>query len=364
MPPGVRVTFQRRAWGALRCLVAGTLQQQLMLTVLVAEASLAHGFLPARLDVQEYSPGRYFVAWQPNDQAEAAEFVSPQPLVPVFPPHCQRERIVAPAQAAGTHARLTCEGAAGDLRGHAITIAGLDAALVEAFVSIQLLDARPQDVLLSGEDDTVTVAVPETAAQSFRGNLTTGFTHILEGLDHLLFLLTLMLIYPRAGQRIALITAFTLGHSLSLALATLGLVRPPMAPIEVLIAWTVVFASYEAARRQWGMPLPADSITDRFPWLVTGVFGFIHGFGFAAALLEVGLPASRLLLPLAAFNIGVELGQLAVLAVALALGFAWAHLCTPRNGRYRRLPAQIAPPLIGSIAMFWVLERLVGTLGR
>jgi hydrogenase/urease accessory protein HupE len=178
-----------------------------------------------------------------------------------------------------------------------------------------------------------------------------GVEHILTGFDHLLFVVALTLLVQRRRQLLATITAFTVAHSVSLALTVLGLVHVPSPPVEASIALSIVLVCGECLR-------PADSFTRRAPWAVAFAFGLLHGLGFASALLELGVPEQHVPTALLCFNLGVELGQLAI--VALVLGLRWL---------VRRLQvgrAWMRPGLVyamGSLAAFWSIDRIRAVLG-
>jgi hydrogenase/urease accessory protein HupE len=177
-----------------------------------------------------------------------------------------------------------------------------------------------------------------------------GAEHILGGIDHLLFVLALLLIV-RGGKRILMtVTAFTVAHSLTLVAATLRIVHVPGPPVEAIIALSIVFVAAEVAHGLQGRP----GLTARAPWLVAFTFGLLHGFGFAGALAEVGLPQHAIAVALLMFNVGVELGQLAFVAVVLAAGMALAQLRLDWPRWAPRVPAYA----IGSIAMLWTIERI------
>ena len=177
-----------------------------------------------------------------------------------------------------------------------------------------------------------------------------GVEHILLGVDHLLFVLALILIARNTRELIKAITAFTVAHSITLAGATLGFVHVPPKPVEAAIALSIAFVALEIVRARDGEP----GIAARAPWLVAFAFGLLHGFGFAGALSEIGLPAGHIPVALLFFNVGVEIGQLLFVAVVLSLA-ALVRLVR------RPLPhwAGLVPPyLIGSLAMFWVIQRV------
>jgi hypothetical protein len=177
-----------------------------------------------------------------------------------------------------------------------------------------------------------------------------GVEHILLGIDHLLFVLALLLITRGTWLLIKTVTAFTLAHSITLALATLGYVHVPSAPVEALIALSIVFVAVEIVRLWQGH----EGLTARAPWVVAFTFGLLHGLGFAGALSEVGLPQGQIPVALLFFNVGVEIGQLSFIAAMLCLSAAIRRIPIP-GPRWADL---VVPYAIGSIAMFWVIERV------
>jgi hypothetical protein len=181
-----------------------------------------------------------------------------------------------------------------------------------------------------------------------------GIEHILSGVDHLLFVLALVLLVQGTRRLIATITAFTAAHSLTLAGATLGWVQVPGSPVEASIALSIVFVASEIVHRRQGR----YSVTQHYPWVVAFTFGLLHGFGFAGALAQVGLPQSSIPIALLFFNVGVEIGQVLFVGAVLAVMAAgW------RAGHRLRLspPAwtwRIAPYAIGALASVWLVERI------
>jgi hydrogenase/urease accessory protein HupE len=178
-----------------------------------------------------------------------------------------------------------------------------------------------------------------------------GIGHILTGFDHLLFVVALTLLVRRGRQLLATITAFTVAHSVSLALTVLGLVHVPSPPVEASIALSIVLVCGECLR-------PAGSLTRRAPWAVAFAFGLLHGLGFASALLELGVPEQHVPTALLCFNVGVELGQLAIIAVVI--GLRWLVR------RLRLARAWMRPGLVyamGSLAAFWSIDRIRAVFG-
>ena len=179
-----------------------------------------------------------------------------------------------------------------------------------------------------------------------------GIEHILTGADHLLFVLALVLIVRSRRQLLITITAFTIAHSITLALATLNLVRIPGPPVEATIALSIVFVASEIVRLRRGR----EGLAARKPWVIAFAFGLLHGLGFAGALAEIGLPQNAIPLALLFFNVGVEIGQL-MFVVAVLAAAAIAHRLIRRHTEPRWTKVMLAY-LIGSVASFWVFERI------
>ena len=241
-------------------------------------------------------------------------------------------------------------GAGPDVAGTAVTIDGLERTITDVLVRITLADGRELERFLTPDEPSLTISFEETAALSAPVYLQLGFGHILGGLDHLAFVLLLLLLIGAGRRLVAAVTAFTLAHSLTLALAALGLVRVDAATVEAVVALSIVFLAVELAHAARGR----IGLTSRRPWLAPFGFGLLHGLAFAGTLVEVGLPRGDLVLSLLLFNVGVELGQLLFIAAALA-----AFWAVSQHGW--RVPAwtRLAPSYaVGACAMFWFIDRL------
>jgi hydrogenase/urease accessory protein HupE len=182
-----------------------------------------------------------------------------------------------------------------------------------------------------------------------------GVEHILGGIDHLLFILALLILVKGVGRLVATVTAFTFAHSLTLAAATLGFVYVPGPPVEAAIALSIVFVAAEIIHSRQGKM----ALTERFPWIVAFTFGLLHGFGFASALNEVGLPQSTIPVALLFFNVGVEVGQLIFIASVFALMALGRYLAQRLSVSQPTWSWRIPPYAIGTIAALWVIQRTV-----
>ena len=246
----------------------------------------------------------------------------------------------------------------GGLAGQAIAIDGLSATSTDMLVRIESLGGATQTERLSPTKTAFVVQVAPGSWEVARTYLWLGVEHILFGFDHLLFVLVLVILV-RDWRRVALtVTAFTVAHSITLAAATLGFVNVPGPPVEAAIALSIVLVAVEIVNARRGMP----SLTARWPWLIAFCFGLLHGFGFAGALAEVGLPQHAIPLALLFFNLGVEIGQLAFVAAILVTGELARRAMALRFG-----PAPIqrtadwldvtAAYAIGALAAYWLIER-------
>lgn len=238
------------------------------------------------------------------------------------------------------------------LDGAQVGIAGMEATFTDALVRIAPLNRPVQAERLTRDRPLTVVRAAASRWQVAQTYLTLGIEHILTGYDHLLFVIALVLLLGRLGVVVRAATAFTVAHSLTLAGTTLGLFGLAQAPVEALIALSIVFLAVEIVKQGSGN----SRLSERIPWLVAFGFGLIHGFGFAGALREIGLPQGEVPMALLTFNLGVELGQLAIIAVVLAVLSALRRLA----------PVALRPLTVGSAyaigitASFWFMQRLLG----
>jgi hydrogenase/urease accessory protein HupE len=315
----------------------------------------AHEIRPALLQIEETAPGMFEVTWKlpgKGDRALGLEPILPENLTAVAPPTVRR------VPGAWVQ-RWTYKSDGTPLVGQSISIDGLSGVQTDVLLRIELLDGSTHSTILRPNEPTFEIPARESKKEVALGMYRMGVVHILGGYDHLLFLLALMLIVTGFWRLVKTITAFTVAHSITLALATLGVVHFPTAPTEAVIALSIVFLAAEVIRMRNGEVV----LTQRYPWVVAFGFGLIHGLGFAGALSQVGIPEREVPLSLLMFNLGVETGQiLFVTVVALALAGLRQLPVTP--SRYtRRLDAwKVAPYAIGGLAAFWTIQRIVGMI--
>ena len=243
----------------------------------------------------------------------------------------------------------------GGLEGGEIRIDGLDLTATDVLVRLDFPDGTVESRRLTPGDSSFTVPAIPRPFEVVRTYLVLGFRHILEGIDHLMFVLALLILVEGKRRLVMTVTAFTLAHSLTLAGATLQLVRIPGPPVEAAIALSIMFVAAEILHGRCGQP----GLTQKYPWIVAFIFGLLHGFGFAGALAQIGLPQSSIPTALLFFNVGVEIGQLFFIACVFAV-IALGKAVLRRIGMPKMAWVSILPPyIIGSAAAFWTIQRLV-----
>ncbi len=236
------------------------------------------------------------------------------------------------------------------LDGATVGLKGMEAGSTDALLRVAPLGRPVQTERLTPGNSTFVVSAVPDGWQVARTYFVIGVEHILGGFDHLLFVIALVLLLQRGRPVVAAATAFTLAHSITLAGTTLGLFGLPQAPVEASIALSIVFLAVEIVKAKPGEP----RLSERLPWVVAFLFGLLHGFGFAGALREIGLPETDVPVALLTFNLGVEAGQLMIIAATIAAIAALARFA-PKARR----PAIIASTYaIGAVASFWFIERI------
>lgn len=311
----------------------------------------AHEIRPALLNITEQKPGWFEVTWKVpmrGDRILAIKPVFPSSLVPYGPPSSHTVPGASIQYA-------TYQMKAGSLAGETITVDGLTALQIDVLVQIRLADGTAHSAILRPDSPEITVPLKASKFEVAGSYWRMGLIHILEGIDHLLFVLALMLIVSRLMPLLKAVTAFTVAHSITLALATLGFVHVPTRPTEAIISLSIVFLAAEIIQKHNGK----TGLTERYPWVIAFGFGLFHGLGFAGALSEIGVPQHEVPLALFMFNVGVETGQLIFIAAVLGLMAVSRRLpLTVPQGVWRVLPYSI-----GSLAALWTIERVLSFMG-
>ncbi|CCM79530.1 HupE/UreJ family protein [Rhizobium mesoamericanum] len=314
-----------------------------LLTLLSMSATFAHEVRPAYLQLHEERPGEFAVLWKVPMQGDMRLALEPQ-----FSGDTEASTAVTKDVGAAEIRTWTLRAPA--LRGQTLTIGGLEATMTDALVRVEYLDGTSWTGRFTPRAPAAVIPSSKTAPGVAGVYLSLGIEHILFGVDHLLFVLALLIITRGSWLLVKTITAFTIAHSITLALATLGFVHVPQAPVEATIALSIVFVAAEIVRRDQGK----EGIAARAPWVVAFCFGLLHGLGFAGALSEIGLPEGHIPLALFFFNLGVEAGQLIFVGAVLSILaiVRRTHLALP--AWVARVPAYA----IGTLAMFWTIQRV------
>jgi len=332
---------------AARCLRA----LLLAVTGLIPLASFAHEARPAYLEIKETAPGQFSVLWRTPVLAGMR-----LPLVLQMPEGVRNLKPPAVDELADSLVeRRWIDAGPNGLAGKRIEIAGLQLTITDALVRVELLDGRTIQAIARPSQPWVEIAGSQSRWEVMGTYVVEGIRHILFGADHLLFVLGLLLIVRSGWMLVKTVTAFTVAHSITLAVATLGYASAPALPLNAAIALSILFLGPEIVRVWRG----ETSFTIRHPWVVAFAFGLLHGFGFASAMTSAGLPRQELPLALLSFNIGVELGQLGFVALVLAMERSFRVL----EVRWPRWVQALPGYTVGTLGAFWTIQRVALLVG-
>ncbi|WP_108445572.1 HupE/UreJ family protein [Halomonas denitrificans] len=307
----------------------------------------AHALDPGYLNLASLDQDRWRVTWRVPDVSGR-----PMPIAARLPESCSYEP-PPPIFDGRAWTSAWVAHCTNGLAGGRIEIAGLERTRTDVLVRYELEPGDTRVQRLTAAETAFTVSGQAGVTEILGSYIGLGVTHILEGIDHLLFVFALLLLIRDRRRLFWAVTAFTLAHSITLVAATLGWLSLPSPPVEALIALSIVFLAYELTLP----PEARDPLAQRFPWIVAFAFGLIHGLGFAGALRDIGLPEGDIPLALFAFNIGVELGQLLFIGVLLGIGVAVRRLY-PAIKQQATWLMRGSSYAIGSLAAFWVIERI------
>ncbi len=317
------------------------------LLCLFAGSAAAHPLAPSLLGLREGEGAIVEVVWKTPVLQAAGTTLRPRLPGSCGTPESTMDSIVA----GGATQRWTAQ--CGELVGTRIGVEGLERSRTDTIVRVEFRDGRKWSAVLSPDEPERIIPPTVTWLEVATDYGVIGFEHVISGVDHLLFVLGLLLLMPTARLRVATISAFTLGHSVTLAFAVLGFARVPVGLIELTIAASIFVLAIELARAP-----DTSSALRRHPWAMTGAFGLLHGFGFAGALGQIGLPQQDLALALGAFNVGIELGQLAFVVAALAVISLIGPILRLAPSAIASLPSYV----IGSTAAYWFFDRLASLI--
>jgi hydrogenase/urease accessory protein HupE len=325
-----------------------------VVAVLLAHPALSDELRPGYLEMRQTSPGTYNLLFKIPARGEDLRLA----IYVKLPEGTQDVGLPRASFSDGAYVERRAIRRDEGLAGQAVSIEGLSATSTDVLVRIESLAGAIQTERLSPTKTSFVIQTVPASGEVAATYLRLGVEHILFGFDHLLFVLALVILV-RDWRRVAItVTAFTLAHSFTLAAATLGFVNVPGPPVEATIALSIMLVSVEILNARRGK----RSLTARLPWLVAFSFGLLHGFGFAGALAEVGLPQHAIPVALLFFNLGVEIGQLAfVAAVLTAAGVFHTAMALRFDPSLVQVAANrldvIAAYVIGTVAAFWLIER-------
>jgi hydrogenase/urease accessory protein HupE len=314
------------------------------------QESVAHEVRPGLLELRESSPDAYSLLWKKPAGGETEIQIAP-----VIPDGCTMstsDRHLPTPGAFVMRGLLRCEGG---IQGKKLAIAGLESTITDVIVRIEMLDGRKWTTIIHPSQPWAQIVATQSRIAVFGGFIVEGIRHILFGADHILFVLGLLLIVKDRWMLLKTITSFTVAHSITLAIATLGYANAPMTLLNAGIALSILFLGPEIVRSWRG----ETSFTIQHPWVVAFAFGLLHGFGFASALTSAGLPRAELPLALLSFNIGVEIGQVSFVALVLLLERSFRVL----EIRWPRFAEAIPGYTVGSLGALWTIQRVAILLG-
>ncbi len=321
------------------------------LLLLMAPSLWAHESRPAYLEVKETAPGQYSLLWRTPTLAGMRLPVGLQ-----LPDDVRNLKEPATEELTDSEVtRYTIAAGPSGLSGKRIEFPGLQGTITDVLVRVEMLDGRSWTVIVHPSQPWVEITAAQTRLQVMGSFIVQGIRHILFGADHMLFVLGLLLIVKDRWMLLKTITAFTVAHSITLAIATLGYAEAPVLPLNAAIALSILFLGPEIVRSWRG----ETSFTIRHPWVVAFAFGLLHGFGFASALTSAGLPKAELPTALLSFNVGVEIGQLSFVALILLLERAFRIL----QVRWPRWAEALPGYAVGSLGAFWTVQRLAIMFG-
>jgi hypothetical protein len=316
----------------------------LILLISAAAPAGAHEIRPAFLRIREVQPSTYDMLWKTPAQGDMR-----LALDVVLPDNCRTAaapRTISVEAAAIQRWRSVCEGG---LLGKPIAIANLETTLTDVLVRFEPLEGKPKTLRMNGADPRIMLPTRESTGEIAEIYFRLGVEHILTGIDHLLFVLCLLMLIGDLKRLLGAVTAFTIAHSLTLAATSYGWIRLASAPVEACIALSIAFVAAEVLKARTGRA----TLIQQTPWLASLGFGLLHGLGFAAALRELGLPEDAVSIALLFFNVGVEAGQILFVATVLMAVFIWKRHA-PRSSAWAYRASAYAAGIAGC---FWFIER-------
>jgi hypothetical protein len=321
-----------------------------VLVIIGVRHGQAHELRPGYLEVRQTGPETFTMLWKVPARDELRLGLSLQ-----LPDNCTPQAEPLRLQTADAYTERATLACTGGLEGRRIAVDGLTATLTDVLVRLVRVDGSTHTVRLVPAAPFFVVASTPSRFQAAATYLRLGVEHILMGVDHLLFVLGLLLIVPDRCMLLKTITSFTVAHSLTLAVATLGYASAPLQPLNAAIALSILFLGPEIVRAGRG----DTSLTLRHPWVVAFAFGLLHGFGFASGLTNMALPRADIPLALLLFNLGVEAGQMLFVVLMVLLACAFRTL----DMRWPHWVEAVPAYTVGTLGAYWTLQRTALLLG-
>lgn len=330
-------------WHGCASLISGLL----FVTLWGGPGAQAHEARPAYLEIKETAQGQYTVLWRTPVLAGMR-----LPIALKLPDEVRNLREPSVEELADSLVeRHWIDAGQNGLEGKSIEFPGLQATITDVIVRVELLDGRSWTAIVRPSQPWLEITPAPGRFAVARAYVRLGIEHILTGVDHLLFVSGLLLLVSGVRRLLFTVSAFTLSHTITLTLATLGFVHVPPAPVEAVIALSILFVAYEVLRKHDN----PQGLAQRKPWLVAFSFGLLHGLGFAGGLSAAGLPVGHIPLALGFFSAGVEIGHFSFVACALALIISLRRWTTKLPTWLSRIP----PYAIGGISAYWLIARVV-----
>ncbi len=317
-----------------------------LIYIALTSTSFADEIRPAYLEIKENASNLYSVLWKVP--AKGDKKLSLQPL---FHNDCVDKTQAITQQVNASYIQRWMIACKNGLQNTTVSITGLELTNTDVLLHLEFINGASHTAQLTPSNHSYIIPEEASILEVIETYTWLGIEHILLGFDHLLFVFALLLIVNNSRRLLLTITAFTVAHSITLAGATLGFIHVPQRPVEAVIALSILFLAVEIIHGQQGRP----GYAARWPWLVAFIFGLLHGFGFAGALSEIGLPQQSIPLALVFFNVGVELGQLFFVLVVVL--FSWS-LHQLKQQKLLNRAETVVIYSIGGLSSFWLFERI------
>ncbi len=311
----------------------------------------AHALDPGYLELRQLTQNTWQVHWRKPDVVGR-----PMNIDAVFPNSCEPARGPEPTSDSVAWVSTWIMECDTGLAGKPVLIEGLEKQRNDVLLRVQPLDAATTTLRFTPDVSTLIIPEQPTTSSVFFSYFQLGFDHILEGWDHLLFVFALFVLVHDKWRLVGAVTAFTVAHSITLALATLGIVHVPGPPVEAVIALSIVFLALEILSHTEGKP----RLSEQYPWIICFCFGLLHGLGFAGALAEIGVPPQDIFTALLSFNLGVEAGQLLFIAGLAAIMLVWRLTTRFEPAKVASIAMPVAGYAIGCVSIYWLVERVSG----